>query len=1701
MRTWGSLGGYRESFRGLLVKTVNTTLMMFFVLVGLVASINAAGTRKKRGRSVQVEAEDGGVGVGLGSTGSAAEGGGAGAAGAGAPVASKHLRTLNPDGTRGFSCDTDINQRALTDGLGFKAANLIELYNLCLKMGYDDVRVPAFKAISSQKILALLNLVGYDLTKSWPAVAALARHAQTAAGLAPTVVDALTTLREELGAAFDSLGEPRHAKKLEAWQGSLQIATFLQDFARKNLRLMVRSTGKEDTDTLANAGGNESVPNVEPALPELIQAIKVVVLSYFSEKSLRQRLGQKDETVFSDDVFVPVLFQEMIGEVAGGPVPTSGVMFTQDPEVGADSSVCIVQAAFGHGELVVNSLGAVDTFRVVGTQAGLPVVFPSICSKIDRLVPKNKQKGLEHVHNKQELVHQPALRKATVERLWRIGQAIQAHYGKPMDVEFVVQQNANGGDVIFLVQARPIVFRAYAPSEAPSYIHEEQDAVHGLTRVQGSIIGAAGGSVRVITAADQVIFARTIGDALTAYTEPGFNGDNIRAVIVGQMAPSTSHEATTFRGEGKPVICFSGWGQLKRELGDGKTLLIDVQQAQAMPIDRARCSDAWLRGIISPGWVSYPMPLGLSLMPSYFNTSYAMRGRTVSMSRPVLDVLKEIKNQAMNPALLVSPLHALQHAVLCQIKDHKVLIDSDQDLRRQSAVLFKAVNQICALIVACGHDKQRLFLIRELEAVVRQHGNDILSSNSVAILFGKVVNTEERLHRGMPAAVRSASKEVQDYYIQLMKVGDLIMSEELQPRWQEAVASIASDAQVVMLGRLAMLVGRLGVFDLLPVWLHTTCGNILLAPGPIDVARVDALLQEAEAQLRDDAPMLATLLAKKAALQAVNLGSFADASKYQAAWDDFTMGIIPYFVSPEFLNIFKRARQSAGAGAPAGGGAAAGSSSDAMEDIATDATKEPAGSITQMAACSLMTNFVNTFDLAIKAMKGGASWSPARFQVMLKSYRDVLYRWANGGFFNAGKDVLCPWDPLTFFEVGKHDKFPPFNEWINSVLEKPLFEASDRFLSPNINIGSFTLYSKVSPGSDFTVRPTTGEDVFSILHQSLMEFIAQLYQSEHIILPALVKKVCSAFREVISDKEFLSSFVDPSLLSSLQFDRVGCTFSPRIALSYNIPLRDHSLQLEFLFDKKSDTVVVELQFYGANESGRWDAVFETSLLKLIDAKMQGIMKEVCLLADGLSFRLAITGHTDIRVIKDIFSVVLMKSFDLSKSVANEFQFNTDLLKKHYDAFAAAIQSHLGPTADLEQRWSVVSLSIERCKSYIAAVSAGLQLEEALAFVVRLLRVAYPKTDERHYVYAHVKHLDIEIKKLIRALLDRGYGAADIVRAAGMIPPGREDLGVEVYKMLIAKHHGFEEALVYAERLETERHRLSYDLLCSLVLDAQGPFAQRIYEKALALAVRDQSVDLLGHLLCKGVGYAEFFLMLQDVDFKWSACFFSALEQLSDDAYEDQHVLLVEKISAYFKKYPYCFGSDLSFIAGTPKIFSSQQLMEFALRALGDGRNGGKSSAPKILEELVKRNFELDRVLQLLFDTFMRDEDARWDVGKVLINLVQAASGVIEAGVYATALRVAQVPFDTLRGQSLFDYRDIILLLIEDLIAKNYALPAVEEVVRNIMSLPGIPTNLRGQAVRLQRLIAMKRYQQGGVRGMLPSLGTYAKDLAKYYLGR
>lgn len=321
----------------------------------------------------------------------------------------------------------------------------------------------------------------------------------------------------------------------------------------KDSLLMVRSTGKEDNVNFANPGGNESVAAVKADVHSVSMAMGVVVASYFSEKSLSQRLISKDD--IRADPFMPVLLQKMIGEPLNGAkksedIVTSGVMYTGKYGLR-------MQVAPGHGELVVNSKAPFDSIYVTEED----VVHIERANKEIRYVPEetkeldkvgNPKRKLVARKNPRELAQAPALTDEVAQQIAEVGRIIQEHYQMPMDVEFVYDPKENK---ISLVQARPIPKgdNKLVPSSVPP---EKLPKLKELKKrgevTEALVITPARFAAQVVTKKSEILICHSIDIALAEYLAQ--KNSQVKAAIIQDSSGDTTHEAAQFSMKAIPVL-------------------------------------------------------------------------------------------------------------------------------------------------------------------------------------------------------------------------------------------------------------------------------------------------------------------------------------------------------------------------------------------------------------------------------------------------------------------------------------------------------------------------------------------------------------------------------------------------------------------------------------------------------------------------------------------------------------------------------------------------------------------------------------------------------------------------------------------------------------------------------------------------------------------------------------------------------------------------------------------------------------------------------------------------------------------------------------------------------------------------------------------------------------------------------------------
>ena len=198
----------------------------------------------------------------------------------------------------------------------------------------------------------------------------------------------------------------------------------------------VRSSGTaEDLPTASFAGQQDTYLNVV-GLAAILRHVSRCWASLFTERAATYRLRNGFD---HRKVQMAVVVQQMVFPDA------AGILFTADPVTG-NRKVASVEASFGLGEALVSGLVNPDVFKVRDGE----VVAKAITAK-QRAVHASPAGGTQEQAIEPQRQERPALTDAQVVRLARLGRRIEAHFGRPQDIEWCLVD-----DGFQIVQSRPI---------------------------------------------------------------------------------------------------------------------------------------------------------------------------------------------------------------------------------------------------------------------------------------------------------------------------------------------------------------------------------------------------------------------------------------------------------------------------------------------------------------------------------------------------------------------------------------------------------------------------------------------------------------------------------------------------------------------------------------------------------------------------------------------------------------------------------------------------------------------------------------------------------------------------------------------------------------------------------------------------------------------------------------------------------------------------------------------------------------------------------------------------------------------------------------------------------------------------------------------------------------------------------------------
>ena len=307
----------------------------------------------------------------------------------------------------------------------------------------------------------------------------------------------------------------------------------------------VRSSATaEDLPTASFAGQQDTYLNVV-GRTSILEHISRCWASLFTERAVTYRLHNGFD---QRKVRMAVVVQRMVFSQA------AGILFTADPVTG-NRKIASVEASFGLGEALVAGLVNADIYKVRGGE----IVAKTIAAK-QLAVCTSPAGGTQQQAIDPERRRQPALTDAQIVRLVQLGRRIEAHFGRPQDIEWCLVD-----DEFEIVQSRPITTLFPTPKVDDEQKHVYVSVGHG--QMMTDAMKPLGLSMWQLTA------ARPMHEA---------GGRLFVDVAAGLASPATRAGLLDVLGRGDPLI-----GDALRNLldrGDFIELLPDDGRPATSPI-------------------------------------------------------------------------------------------------------------------------------------------------------------------------------------------------------------------------------------------------------------------------------------------------------------------------------------------------------------------------------------------------------------------------------------------------------------------------------------------------------------------------------------------------------------------------------------------------------------------------------------------------------------------------------------------------------------------------------------------------------------------------------------------------------------------------------------------------------------------------------------------------------------------------------------------------------------------------------------------------------------------------------------------------------------------------------------------------------------------------------------------------------------
>jgi phosphoenolpyruvate synthase/pyruvate phosphate dikinase len=214
-----------------------------------------------------------------------------------------------------------------------------------------------------------------------------------------------------------------------------EIAGYLTKFGAKDAFAVRSSATAEDLPTASFAGQQDTYLNII-GKEAILKHISKCWASLFTERAVIYRLQNDFD---HRKVQLAVIVQLMVFPQA------AGILFTADP-VTSNRKVLSIDASFGLGEAMVSGLVNPDIYKVRNGK----IIDKKISTK-KLAIYAVTDGGTKEQEIEPERQNRQALTDEQILQLEHMGRKIEAHFGRPQDIEWCLVD-----DTFYIVQSRPI---------------------------------------------------------------------------------------------------------------------------------------------------------------------------------------------------------------------------------------------------------------------------------------------------------------------------------------------------------------------------------------------------------------------------------------------------------------------------------------------------------------------------------------------------------------------------------------------------------------------------------------------------------------------------------------------------------------------------------------------------------------------------------------------------------------------------------------------------------------------------------------------------------------------------------------------------------------------------------------------------------------------------------------------------------------------------------------------------------------------------------------------------------------------------------------------------------------------------------------------------------------------------------------------